>query len=898
MTDEEKSRIFMMHSILDPFHYVFSFYALGPLGVGFLMAMFGIVVCVRKKGSPESSAFLGMLISGAIWLIGYGMAYLAKHEFAALWWIKVAHIGVCLIPSTIFLFALTIVKRAPAFRPYIWTGFLFSALFIFEIIATDRFITGLYSYSWGYYARYSRLSFLFLAFFGTMLLAGLRVLWLSYRQASSVWQRNRNKCFLLAFCISYLGSFDYLPAFGIDVYPAGYLPVFAYVMIAAWTIKRYHLVDITPAFAAQQIIDNMADALLLLDCEGIVRVVNAVAGNLFRRPRTSLLGKHISEVTNGFIMADTVQRLVRANGLQDYEIVLPGEDGQETVLNLSASLLYGDDKQPAAIVCLLRDITEAKKIIRERQMHAEAVERSNRELMEKEKIMMSLLENLQASHEKLAQLAAIVESSEDAIISETLDGTVLSWNKGAERIYGYTAEEMIGRPIFILSDPNSPHEIEGILQRMKQGENIAHHEMLRIRKDGRAIDVFLTFSPVKNKKGDILGVSAISRDITQQKRTRELLRRNEEQTRLIIETANDAFIAMDAKGLITAWNSQAEQIFGWKRVEVIEKSLAETIIPASLREAHQNGFRRFLETHHGPIINKQVEMTVLHRDGHGFPVELTVWPLQLGETTQFNAFIRDITDRKAAEAALLEKTRQFARAEAERESLELFAFAASHDLQEPLQKIVIFGDMMKSKQTQLDATGRDYLERMQNAAFRMSQLIQSLLHFSRTTANLEPPEDVALEPLIRETLSDLEVRIKQTGAVVHVGELPSVHINKVQTREVFQNLIANALKFHKPGEAPRIVIESQPAEDSLVGIVVRDNGIGFDEKHAEEIFKPFKRLHGKQEYEGSGMGLAICQKIILRQGGRLTAKSEPGKGSSFIVMLPESMKKQFKFQPG
>lgn len=884
--DEGKFKISMMHLILNPIHYHFSFYALGPLCVGSLMAVFGIAVRIRERGSTESSAFLGMLISGAVWLIGYGMAYLAKHEFAALWWVKVGHIGVCLIPSTIFLFALTIVKRAPAFRLYIWASFLFSALFIFEIIATDQFISGLYSYFWGYYAHYSRVSIIFLFFFGTMLLAALRILWLSYRQASSLWQRSRIKCFLVAFCISYLGSLDYFPAFGLGFYPAGYLPVFAYVLITAWTIKRYHLVDITPAFAAQQIIDNMADALLVLDRDGIVRVANTVASRLFRRPSKSLVGKHIIEATNGVILADTFEKLIPGNKLQDYEIILPGEAESETVLSLSSSLLCGDDKQPAAFVCLFRDITEAKKIITERQIHAEAVERANRELMEKEKIMLSLLEDLQASHQKLAQLAAIVESSEDAIISEMLDGTILSWNKGAEKIYGYTAEEMIGRPIFILSDPNSPHEIENILQKLKQGEKIAHHEMIRIRKDGRGIDVFLTFSPVKNEKGDILGVSAISRDITQQKRTRELLRRNEEQTRLIIETANDAFIAMDAKGLITAWNSKAEQIFGWKRVEVIEKSLAETIIPGPLREAHQNGFQHFLKTGRGPIINKQVELTALHRDGHEFPVELTVWPLQLGETTQFNAFIRDITERKAADAALLEKTRQFARAEAERESLELFAFAASHDLQAPLQKIIAFADMMKSRQTQLDATGRDYLERMQNAAFRMGQLIQSLLNFSRTTTDTGPVEEASLGPLIRDVLADLEVKVRQTEAVIDVGELPAVRINKVQTQEVFQNLLVNAMKFHKPGEKPRITIESLPPEDGLVIVIVRDNGIGFDEKHLAEIFKPFKRLHGNHEYEGSGMGLAICQKIILRQGGQLTARSEPGKGSSFIVKLP------------
>jgi light-regulated signal transduction histidine kinase (bacteriophytochrome)/CheY-like chemotaxis protein len=253
-----------------------------------------------------------------------------------------------------------------------------------------------------------------------------------------------------------------------------------------------------------------------------------------------------------------------------------------------------------------------------------------------------------------------------------------------------------------------------------------------------------------------------------------------------------------------------------------------------------------------------------------------------------------------AQAQLLEQeTRQRQELAYSNAELEQFAHVASHDLQEPLRKIMSFGDRLKDKYSEtLTAQGCDYLERMQKAAERMQTLIEDLLTLSRITTKAQPFVSVDLAQVARDVLSDLEVRIEQTGAKVEVGELPSLEADPLQMRQLLQNLISNALKFHQKTEPPQIRIysqllngeEQQPTKSShrpmLYQILVQDNGIGFDEKYLSSIFNAFQRLHGRNEYEGTGMGLAICRKIVERHNGSITAKSSPGKGSIFIVTLP------------
>ena len=249
----------------------------------------------------------------------------------------------------------------------------------------------------------------------------------------------------------------------------------------------------------------------------------------------------------------------------------------------------------------------------------------------------------------------------------------------------------------------------------------------------------------------------------------------------------------------------------------------------------------------------------------------------------------EIAERKRAEEELKAFT---ASLEQSNRELQEFAYVASHDLQEPLRKIRAFGDLLKSdKGGTISDQGQDYLERMQNAAARMETLVSDLLTLSRVTTRAQPFAPVDLSEVAGGVVSDLEVQIERTGGRVEVGDLPTIDADSTQMRQLFQNLIGNGLKFHRPEEAPVVKVygahSEHPSENKLCQISVEDNGIGFDEKYLDRIFTPFQRLHSRSEYEGTGMGLAICRKIVERHRGEITAESAPGEGTRFIITLLE-----------
>jgi PAS domain S-box-containing protein len=243
----------------------------------------------------------------------------------------------------------------------------------------------------------------------------------------------------------------------------------------------------------------------------------------------------------------------------------------------------------------------------------------------------------------------------------------------------------------------------------------------------------------------------------------------------------------------------------------------------------------------------------------------------------------DITDRKQAEEVLKQKMQELARSNAE---LQQFAYVSSHDLQEPLRKIQAFGDLLKNKYGMtIDERGQDYIQRMQDASGRMQTLINDLLAYSRIATKALPYTSVNLTNLLNDVASDLVVRIRQTGGSVEISDMPTIDADQSQMYQLFQNLISNGLKFHRPDVPPIIKVYSE-IQNNICNIFVEDNGIGFDEKYLDRIFVIFQRLQGRSEYEGTGVGLAICRKIVDRHNGSITAKSKQGEGSTFIVTMP------------
>ncbi len=362
--------------VFDSANYALTPYALTPFLVGVLIAGLGIAVLIRERVSLVSAAFCLMTWVGAVWLMSYMGIYSALSESLALWWVKVENVAVVSIPSTLYLFSLAVVGQLRRDRVFALGSCLLSGLFCLAILKTDQFISGLYLYPWGHYARYGILSIPFLIFFGAVLITTLRLFWAEYRQAQTEQQRRRMKSLVVAFSIAYLGSVDYLAAYGIPFYPVGYLPVFAFIILVAQAIWQYRLVEITPAFAAEQIISTMADALLVIDHEGTVRVANQAADRLFGDHKTGLVGKNIAALNNGFFVKNKLHVLLRKGGLERYETTYHASEGRVAHLDVAATPILDKTGQPIGAVCIMRDINERKRaeqLLRESQLYAESI---------------------------------------------------------------------------------------------------------------------------------------------------------------------------------------------------------------------------------------------------------------------------------------------------------------------------------------------------------------------------------------------------------------------------------------------------------------------------------------------------------------------------------------------
>ena len=281
------------------------------------------------------------------------------------------------------------------------------------------------------------------------------------------------------------------------------------------------------------------------------------------------------------------------------------------------------------------------------------------------------------------------------------------------------------------------------------------------------------------------------------------------------------------------------------------------------------------------------DLFAYRRDGTEFPVEIALTPLNLSSGPLVLSSIIDITRRKRDEEELVRYARKLERSNAE---LESFASIASHDLQEPLRKIRMMGERLAALcEEELGEQGLDYLGRMIRASGNMHRLIRDLLAFSRVGMRPEGFQKLSLAGPVQDALSTLELLIEDNRAEIVLGDLPVAEVDESQMRQLFQNLIGNALKFRRESETPRVEIHGTIDEFEGIPIVrveVRDNGIGFDEQYHDRIFQLFQRLHGKAEFGGTGIGLAICKKIIERHDGRIYARSRSGEGATFIVELP------------
>lgn len=757
------------------------------------------------------------------------------------------------------------------------------------------------------------------------------------------------------------------------------------------------------------IVQSSDDAIIGKTLDGIVTSWNDAATRIFGYTAEEMIGESITVLIPPDRQDEEpriLEKLKKGEKIDHFETKRLTKNGQLLDVSLTISPIKDSRNQVIGASKIARNITRQKD-----------------------------------SEIRSARLAAIVHSSDDAIIGKTLDGIITSWNDAATRIFGYTEKEMIGSSITRLIPEDRQDEEPRILEKLKRGEQVDHFETKRLTKSGELIDISLTISPIKDSDNNIIGASKIARDITRQKMKDQQLKESEERFRKLADEAPMWVVVTDENLNAVYCNYIFLRFLGLKNPAELQGRVWEKYVYPADREmvnsklydalATQNAFSfecrllkpdtaeyqwvllkgspRFTDDkfvgyvitgiviHEHKSLEAELEMRVAERtkeliakneelESQKIFVEtildatvdliavfdrdlnyvavnkrtaemyktqtplvganlLEIFP-QIrdsafhtrllrafeGETIVDKSYRSPIVDRtfenyflplKHGAGAIeqvvvighditdiVQSAERLQRAnisletknkELEQRNNELasFSYIASHDLQEPLRKIRIFGKMVVEEEyNSLSAAGKDYLGRMIRASERMHNLIEALLEFSRTTTSKKVVEQRNIGELIREVLAELRETIEEKSATIEMDQMPDLYVIPFQFKQMLHNIISNSLKYSKPDQPPRIRISSgrvsaeQTGEKEAVKdmdycrITVADNGIGFEPRYSEKVFELFQRLHGRSEYSGSGIGLAICRKIAGNHNGFIKAESELGKGTSIHVYIP------------
>jgi PAS domain S-box-containing protein len=368
-------------------------------------------------------------------------------------------------------------------------------------------------------------------------------------------------------------------------------------------------------------------------------------------------------------------------------------------------------------------------------------------------------------------------------------------------------------------------------------------------------------------------------------RADNLLRKSERRLKTILDNSYDAFISMDSNWWINDWNLQAEKTFGWARHEAVGQSLS-AMMPHHLQKQYLQRIENYFARNRGEVLRTSDELFALHKDGHEFPVEIGIFRMEEEHDYSYAAFVRDITERKKSseelERLIQERTGRLMQSN---EELRQFAKIASHDLQEPLRAVQGFANLLaENTKGKLDKDSTEFIEYILDGTSRMQNLIHAVLIHSQMGGEQSHDQVTNCNAVIEDVIADLRVSLEETETTLEIDKLPEVAVERAQLIQLFQNLISNAIKYRGP-DPPKIYISAELHVDQWL-FSVRDNGIGLDPRYADKIFDMFARLHGKTQYPGTGMGLAICKRIVTSHGGNIWVESEPGHGSIFLFTLP------------
>jgi two-component system, LuxR family, sensor kinase FixL len=482
-------------------------------------------------------------------------------------------------------------------------------------------------------------------------------------------------------------------------------------------------------------------------------------------------------------------------------------------------------------------------------------------------------------------LAAIVESSEDAIVSKTLDGIVTSWNRAAQRIFGYSAAEMVGRPIALLAIPEIADEMPCILDAIRRGERVAHYETRRRCKDGGTIDVALTISPIRDAAGRIVGASKIARDITDAKRTAAALVQREALLRSILDTVPDGMVVIDERGIIQSFSAAAERMFGYTADEVCGRNVS-LLMASPYQENHDSYLARYLATGERRIIGLTRVVTGRRKDGSVFPHELWVGEVREGGQRLFTGFVHDLTQRQQTLRRVQELQAELTHVSRLIEMGQM-ASALAHEINQPLTAATNYLEAGRRVLARADAAAsaraNAILGNASAQVVRAAQIIHRLREFVRKGEGERRPEPIGR--LVEEASALALAGARDRGTKIDLciaPQLPELAVDRIQIEQVVVNLIRNAIEAMDGGARKELTVTAAPGDGDIVEISVADTGPGIAPEVAERLFQPFVTT----KPHGMGVGLSICRSIVEAHGGALIATPNPAGGAIFRFTLP------------
>ncbi len=602
------------------------------------------------------------------------------------------------------------------------------------------------------------------------------------------------------------------------------------------------------------VVESSTDAVYSMNTDFIIQTWNAGATRIYGYKSKEVIGKSATILAHEPLVQERskiLDGLFRGEALVNFETTHRTKKGEPVEVAISVSPIADGSGQITAFAAVSRDVTERKR--------ADAAR---------------------------AYLAAMVESSNDAIMGTDLEGVVRSWNSGAFRLFGYAPKQVIGKSIGIIMPIDSEGEAAQIDAATRGGESIPGHDGIRIAKGGRAIEVELSSTPILDAKGAIVGTCRVARDISERKAQQKALFESENQFKTLAETMPLMMWGATPDGQIDYINSRNRDFIGRDLEEIQSKGWGDLVHPDDLLAAvadHEDRVHRQLA--------RDGELRLRRADGKYLWFKSVIIPIldDSGNVSRWYGLLVDIHDQKEV-ANLLEFKVSERTAELERANHELdaFAYSVSHDLRSPLRHIDGFIELLQRRIGDgLDEKAAHYLEVIADSAGHMGALIDDLLDFSRMSRSEVNKSKVNFNKLIHQVIDGLNIDSNVRSIEWKIEQLPPVHADPSLMKMVWANLIQNAAKFTSKKREAQIEIGSREEPNGSRTFFIKDNGVGFDMEYAHKLFGVFQRLHRSDEFEGTGIGLANVSRIVQRHGGTVGAKGVPGEGATFHFTLPE-----------